>query len=70
MPRTAEEARIRAAQLREGLAVSGALAREVNAVLDACSGRLADLQVAVAAVAQRTQVREHCPDHGRLQRLP
>ena len=54
--RVAEEARVRSAQLREGLAVSAALAKEVSAVLDAYSGRLTDLQVAVAAVAQRTQV--------------
>ena len=42
--------------LCKGLAVSGTLAREVGAVLDAYAGRLTDLQVAVAAVAQRTQV--------------
>lgn len=43
-------------QLREGLAWSQSLAKDFNGALDAYSARLTDLQLAVAAVAQRSQV--------------
>lgn len=45
-------------QLREGLAWSQSLAKDFNGALDAYSARLTDLQLAVAAVAQRSQVNQ------------
>ncbi len=46
----------RATALREGLQWSERLSKETSNVLDAYSARLADLQLAVAPVTQRTQV--------------
>ncbi|BDA42170.1 Exocyst complex component EXO70A1 [Coccomyxa sp. Obi] len=51
----AEALHLRAVQLREGLAWSQSLAKDFNGALDAYSARLTDLQLAVAAVAQRSQ---------------
>ncbi len=56
MAYTAETAQVRAAQLKEGLAWSQNLMREFNSTLDSYSGHLTDLKMAVAGVAQRTQV--------------
>ena len=56
MAYTAETAQVRAAQLREGLAWSQSLMREFNSALDGYCAHLADLKMAVAGVAQRTQV--------------
>ena len=57
MAYTAETAQVRAAQLKEGLAWSQNLMKEFNSALDSYSGNLTDLKMAVAGVAQRTQVR-------------
>ena len=56
MAYTAETAQLRAAQLREGLAWSQSLMREFNSALDGYCAHLTDLKMAVAGVAQRTQV--------------
>ena len=56
MAYTAETAQVRAAQLKEGLAWSQNLIKECNSALDSYSGHLTDLKMAVAGVAQRTQV--------------
>jgi hypothetical protein len=56
MAYTAETAQVRAAQLKEGLAWSQNLMKEFNSALDSYSGHLTDLKMAVAGVAQRTQV--------------
>ena len=56
MAYTAETAQVRAAQLREGLAWSQSLMREFNGALDGYCAHLTDLKMAVAGVAQRTQV--------------
>ncbi len=55
----------RAALLRDSLQWSERLNKDVSGVLDAYTARLADLQLAVAPVTQRTQVRP-----AQAQRLP
>ena len=52
-----EAAALRAAQVREGLVWSEGLGKEANAVLDAFTAKLGELQHIVAPVTQRTQVR-------------
>ena len=56
MAYTAETAQVRAAQLREGLAWSQSLMKEFTGALDSYCAHLTDLKMAVAGVAQRTQV--------------
>ena len=46
----------RAGALRDGLQWSERLSKETSSVLDSYTARLADLQLAVAPVTQRTQV--------------
>lgn len=46
----------RAVALRDGLQWSERLSKEASSVLDSYTARLADLQLAVAPVTQRTQV--------------
>ncbi len=66
MAYTAETAQVRAAQLKEGLAWSQKLMKEFNSALDSYSGHLTDLKMAVAGVAQRTQVCSYLIAHSTL----